>query len=1189
MKHQPAKTYLVFVCTALLAFLSGEGYARAQERVLYVAKQELTAKDSQLGGGKRYKVFPIKMNAGTTYKIRLQSTDFDTYLYLLDGKGTVAKNDDIGKGDRNSEIVYKAPADAIYRAVATSFEPNKTGWFVISVTADTPAVAKKDPPSNPSPKDPPPPGAGQRVLLDEAGELTAADKKLNNKHYKTYTLSMSAGTTYTIDLTSTFDTYLYLLDAKSIVAQNDDVKAGNLNSRIVYKPSVNGTYRVIATSLRPAITGKYRIRVTADGPAVVAKKDPDPVRPTPGGPVLDVAQQLTKQDPQSLGRHYKYFPVGLTAGTTYTIEMTSGDFDTYLKLLDAKGIVAQNDDGGFKTDSKIVYRASASGSYRVMATSFKPGDTGRFRLTVSAGGPTVVAKTDPKKPVDPGKPVVDPRPKNLPKVDLTKVHPKVRQAIQALQAKVAPGGNLNLGTINAALGGLTLESPRFNDDGSVTGSIGYKNQRMSGYFQYFPGDGNTPQWTLALRFPDFTRKLTQLAALGAFGAILDGELDVKAPIIMVSTTEAEIESSDMSPAMRSFFGSLTREADFTLSIAPGVRVRTAGSFATGSKIAAFMKKLNFTAPEVAFEGVLLSELSPNVLLKLADGSLKNDLSIKASISDFKLGKMPRGWATSGAFVQVTAEPSISVGFDLAIPLKDGTKKKFTAKLRVAKGSEATEVAFVATTDGLWRRAFGIDFLDLDRVALVLGVDTAHNLAVGVQGRYSITVPPSSGYKGLTKTFDMAGKLKINLESGIPTEIAFRAGSEKYPLSLDRDEVLLLTNHLVQAVKPGSRRIGRGNLPDFEIKKFFFSFAPKGGDEDLEIPDGIAMSGQFFFNKRELASIEGKINIASTSPELRLKAKLANLDIPDSRGLKIRNVNVDIQLTTAEFLDNHFKVSGSVEILGSKKSVEISMALDRFYFRFQDRINGVFDSDVLCDLKTREGTWRFEAKVKSELDKIARQASDEVKKWAQNANQDFIKAKAKLDAEQRKINSLNTKLAKERADAKRDYDRVKNELASWNRKIAAQQREINKLPGFLRGPAREVLNVINRGFAEFRKGAGWALNAVGPDAHPEVIKLQADIKLATAGLQTAKLVVEGTRVATTESAKALAYGLNNPPISVQGMVIKGNASVKSLGSASLQVTVSYRYLGNARIFNATLNGRDLTPNGIADRLAKAVIK
>jgi hypothetical protein len=88
---------------------------------------ELTAQDKS-------KVHQHKLVAGCTYVIGLESTAFDTFLKLQDADGAlIDENDDISADNRNSRLIFTAPADGVYRIVATSFQQAGTGPYTLRI------------------------------------------------------------------------------------------------------------------------------------------------------------------------------------------------------------------------------------------------------------------------------------------------------------------------------------------------------------------------------------------------------------------------------------------------------------------------------------------------------------------------------------------------------------------------------------------------------------------------------------------------------------------------------------------------------------------------------------------------------------------------------------------------------------------------------------------------------------------------------------------------------------------------------------------------------------------------------------------------------------------------------------------------------------------------------------------------
>src|ERR1041385_5129000 len=90
---------------------------------------------------------------------------------------------------------------------------------------------------------------GKVAVKDKLTDDDPKIKIIQDSPSKSYGIKMKSGAKYTIDLESDdFDSVLILEDAKGKkVAANDDIEPGNLNSRIIYSPTADGAFRIVAT------------------------------------------------------------------------------------------------------------------------------------------------------------------------------------------------------------------------------------------------------------------------------------------------------------------------------------------------------------------------------------------------------------------------------------------------------------------------------------------------------------------------------------------------------------------------------------------------------------------------------------------------------------------------------------------------------------------------------------------------------------------------------------------------------------------------------------------------------------------------------------------------------------------------------------------------------------------------------
>jgi serine protease Do len=95
----------------------------------------LTRQDplSAVRAGSFMKSYEVKLSAGTTYAIEMDSTQLDAHLIVEDAAGKVVAEDDDSGGFLNARIVFTPAADGTYRVVATSFTAGETGNFTLTV------------------------------------------------------------------------------------------------------------------------------------------------------------------------------------------------------------------------------------------------------------------------------------------------------------------------------------------------------------------------------------------------------------------------------------------------------------------------------------------------------------------------------------------------------------------------------------------------------------------------------------------------------------------------------------------------------------------------------------------------------------------------------------------------------------------------------------------------------------------------------------------------------------------------------------------------------------------------------------------------------------------------------------------------------------------------------------------------
>ena len=339
--------------------------------------------------GRLARYYSFTLGQAGSVEIDLVSSAFDTFLALREGTGVegrlVTSDDDGGQGT-NSRIGTELPAGT-YTIEATSYATGVTGAFTLTVTGAGG-------------------GGGGGCALDDLGALSGTATRVGNlggdcespnysgRLARYYSFTLGQAESVEIDLVSSaFDTFLALrvgTDAAGRLVSTDDDGGQGTNSRIGTELPA-GTYTIEATSYATGVTGAFTLTATAAGGGGGVGCALDDLGALSGTAtrVGNLGDDCTS--PNYSGRLARYYSFTLGQAGSVTVNLFSSAFDTFLTLRAGAGVsgrlVASDDDGGQGTNSRIGTELPA-GTYTIEATSYGPGVTGAFSLTVTttAGG-----------------------------------------------------------------------------------------------------------------------------------------------------------------------------------------------------------------------------------------------------------------------------------------------------------------------------------------------------------------------------------------------------------------------------------------------------------------------------------------------------------------------------------------------------------------------------------------------------------------------------------------------------------------------------------------------------------------------------------------------------------------------------------------------------------------------------------
>lgn len=347
------------------------------------------ASDVTLPTGEPADLYLLTATEGQRVRIEQRSSELDTYLMVIAPDGRHWENDDAG-GTTNSMLDLTLPVAGTYRVVATAYRAGMSGAYELDVRAAREFLTMNGNGAAAASAN----GVGETRL---AGELAAGDETLSSGEYAdTHVLTFGVGERVHLEArSSAFDTYLIVRTPGGQQHENDDGPGGGTDAVLDFVAAEAGEHRVIVTSYRAGETGPYEL-VVGRAAGAVAASPTTPEAPTagasvPGSASAEIGETIrgrlaaggsTLQTGEIFVPYQRTFP----AGQPVRIRLSGTGFDPYLIVRTPSGRQLDNDDVDSSTrDAGIDIPAAEAGTYRILATSYRPGETGAFELRFERG------------------------------------------------------------------------------------------------------------------------------------------------------------------------------------------------------------------------------------------------------------------------------------------------------------------------------------------------------------------------------------------------------------------------------------------------------------------------------------------------------------------------------------------------------------------------------------------------------------------------------------------------------------------------------------------------------------------------------------------------------------------------------------------------------------------------------------
>lgn len=384
--------------------IDGGASAQLEPRI---ERGSLRRGDTTLRSGEYYDTYEFRAERGQRIRVTLESVDFDAYLIISDPDEEQTENDDAEEGVRNSVVEMVAPSSGRYQAIATSYESGERGSYVLTIDVQDAqeSPARRGRPSRQAGGEDTPVPSRSGPVIDRSGNLRQGDEALRSgEYFDRYSFEGRAGQRVVVRLEADgFDPYVILKDPSGDQEENDDFEDSRTVSQIDFVLTESGSHEVLVTSYEAGETGDYHLTVTLEGAGArtdgrdEARPAPRPA-PAPGATprreatpvsgdesiVVEEGSLRRGDDTLTSGEFVDEYTFSAAAGQHVVVRLNSDDFDTYLIVTPPEGEQIDNDDyNGSTSVSFVETTATTAGVWTVRATSFEPGETGDYSLTMS--------------------------------------------------------------------------------------------------------------------------------------------------------------------------------------------------------------------------------------------------------------------------------------------------------------------------------------------------------------------------------------------------------------------------------------------------------------------------------------------------------------------------------------------------------------------------------------------------------------------------------------------------------------------------------------------------------------------------------------------------------------------------------------------------------------------------------------
>ncbi len=316
--------------------------------------------------------------------------------------------------------------------------------------------------------------------------------------------------------------------------------------------------------------------------------------------------------------------------------------------------------------------------------------------------------------------------------------------------------------------------------------------------------------------------------------------DLKSPVLeafklpkgalVISKSERKVESKDLTPDTRAFYGGIYGTDDFNLDIAPGLSIVAPLPLGDLDANNPLKKALGLLSPDAAPGKLVLEGTLPGAILGLGGSSGLSGLSLRANLPAIS---PDADWLVEAQLaIAITGRPSVGFAGHLTVKV-DEDELTFLTEINIAAvPSGGVELGLMGALEAEepWVAPLGIKWITFNEVRLKTAINPV-SVKLGFLARFKIG----------EKDIEVIAMLPINYYTGVPTGLGIKGASEEGVALAD---IADMQNAMARAAGRSQPRLPIEELPNVAVKDLDFRFSTLE-DPDLDLRIGTTVSGQLW--------------------------------------------------------------------------------------------------------------------------------------------------------------------------------------------------------------------------------------------------------------------------------------------------------------------------------------------------------